>query len=352
MAKDAPLTYAAAGVDIDAGERAVSLMRSLVASTTRPEVIGGIGGFGGLFALPTGYRNPVLVASTDGVGTKLAIAVQARRLGTIGIDLVAMCADDIVCQGAEPLFFLDYQLWGRLDPEAVAEVMAGIADGCRQGGCAILGGELAEHPGQLAPGEFDLSGFVVGVVEKDRLLGPGGANPPREGDALVGLHSGGLRSNGYSLVRAALLARAGRRLEEEAWPGAGHSLGDELLRPSLIYTPAVLALTHRSDVHAVAHITGGGLTGNIPRALPAGLDAVVELGRWPVPAIFGEVQRAAGVDDPEMARTFNMGLGMVVVLPPGQAVEAVAVLASLGFEASVVGRVVAGEGRCVLSPAP
>ena len=348
---EAPLTYAAAGVDIDAGERAVGLMRSLVASTARPEVIGGICGFGGLFAMPTGYREPVLVASTDGVGTKVAVAVDAGRLDTIGIDLVAMCADDIVCQGAEPLFFLDYQLWGELDPEAVAKVMAGIADGCRQAGCAILGGELAEHPGQLARGDFDLSGFVVGVVEKDRLLGPGGPNPPREGDALVGVHSEGLRSNGYSLVRAALLGRAGRKFEDEAWPGAGHSLGDELLRPSLIYTPAVLALARQFDVHAVAHITGGGLVGNVPRALTGGLDALLQLGSWPVPPIFPEVQRSAGVDGSEMARTFNMGLGMVIVLPPGQVDEATAVLASFGFGASLVGRVVAGEGRCVVRPA-
>jgi phosphoribosylformylglycinamidine cyclo-ligase len=348
----APLTYAAAGVDVDAGERAVGLMRSLVASTARPEVIGGIGGFGGLFAMPAGYRQPVLVASTDGVGTKLAVAVEAGRLSTIGIDLVAMCADDLVCQGAEPLFFLDYQLWGELDPEAVAGVMAGIADGCRQAGCAVLGGELAEHPGQFPPGEFDLSGFAVGVVERDRLLGPAGSNPPREGDALVGLYSGGLRSNGYSLVRAALLGRAGRRLDDEAWPGAGHSLGDELLRPSLIYTPAILGLARQFDVHAVAHITGGGLVGNVPRALTTRLDAVLELGCWPVPRIFAEVQRAAGLDGTEMARTFNLGLGMVIALPPGQVEGATAALASFGFGASLVGQVVAGEGRCVLIPIP
>lgn len=244
----APLTYAAAGVDIDAGEEAVRLMRRAVESTVRPEVIGGIGGFGGLFAMPTGYDRPVLVASTDGVGTKLAVAVQARRLGTIGIDLVAMCVDDLVCQGAEPLFLLDYQLWGHLDPEAVATVMAGIAEGCRQAGCAILGGELAEHPGQLPEGEMDLAGFAVGVVERDLLLGPRGYNPPRAGDVLVGLHSDGLRSNGYSLVRAALLGREGRALGDEAWPGAGHSLADELLRPSLIYTPAVLALLGKVPV--------------------------------------------------------------------------------------------------------
>ncbi|HTT92817.1 MAG TPA: phosphoribosylformylglycinamidine cyclo-ligase [Acidimicrobiales bacterium] len=345
---EAPLTYAAAGVDIDAGERAVDLMGSLVASTARPEVMGGLGAFGGLFSMPAGFRSPVLVASTDGVGTKLAVAVEAGRLGTIGVDLVAMCVDDVVCQGAEPLFFLDYQLWGYLDPEAVAEIMRGIAEGCRQAGCAILGGELAEHPGQLRPGEMDLAGFAVGVVERDRILGPGGPNPPREGDALVGLYSGGLRSNGYSLVRAALLERAGRRLHDEAWPGAGHSLADELLRPSLVYTPAVLALLPQFEVRAAAHITGGGLPGNVPRALAPGLDAVLHPASWPVPPVFAEVQKAAAVDDAEMYRTFNMGLGMVLTLPPGQAAAAVAKLDGLGFRAGVVGEVVAGDGRCLL----
>lgn len=342
-----PLTYAAAGVNINAGEKAVRLMRPAVESTTRPEVIGGIGSFGGLFAVPEGYRQPVLVASTDGVGTKLAVAVEAESLGTVGIDLVAMCVDDLVCQGAQPLFFLDYQLWGQLDPRAVAAVMEGIADGCRQAGCAILGGELAEHPGQLDPGELDLAGFAVGIVERDRLLGPGAAIVAQEGDALVGLHSNGLRSNGYSLVRAALLERAERELDGPAWEGAGHSLADELLRPSLIYAPLVLSLLSRLDVHAVAHITGGGLPGNLPRALPAGLDAVISWKTWPVPRIFAEVQRAAGIDDPEMARTFNMGLGMVVALPPDQAAEAVELAERSGYGASVIGKVAAGQGRCV-----
>jgi phosphoribosylformylglycinamidine cyclo-ligase len=348
MPEPGPLTYAAAGVDIDAGERAVSLMRSLVASTARPGVIGGLGGFGGLFEMPTGFRAPVLVASTDGVGTKLTVAIDAGRLGTIGVDLVAMCVDDLVCQGAEPLFFLDYQLWGHLDPDAVAQVMSGIAEGCRQAGCAILGGELAEHPGQLGPGEMDLAGFAVGVVEKDRLLGPAGPHPPEEGDVLVGLHSGGMRSNGYSLARAALLDRAERRLDDEAWPGAGHSLADELLRPSLIYSPAVRSMLPLFDVHAVAHITGGGLPGNVPRALPPHLDALVHPGNWPVPPIFAEVKRAAGVDDAEMSRTFNMGVGMVVVVPADQGAAAAAKLQDLGFPASVIGEVVAGQGRCLL----
>lgn len=340
----AALTYAAAGVDIDAGEEAVRLMRPAVESTKRPEVIGGIGGFGGLFAMPKGYRDPVLVASTDGVGTKLAVAVQSGRLETIGIDLVAMCVDDIACQGAEPLFFLDYQLWGHLDPGAVASIMSGVAEACRRAGCAVLGGELAEHPGQLAAGEMDLAGFVVGVVERDRLMGPGAAIRARAGDVLVGLHSGGLRSNGYSLARAALLGRAGRGLDDEAWPGAGFSLADELLRPCLVYSPAVLALAAQVQVTAAAHITGGGLPGNLPRALPGGLAAVLREGSWPVPRIFKEVQEAAGVDDAEMARTFNMGLGMVLAVAPGQDAAAVRILDELGFRASIVGTVEEGPG--------
>lgn len=344
------LSYAAAGVDIGAAERAVQLMRPLVARTSRPEVVGGVGGFAGLFSMPAGYQDPVLVASTDGVGTKLAVAIEAGRLSTVGIDLVAMCVDDIACAGAEPLFLLDYQLWGQLCPDDVASIMAGIADGCEQAGCAILGGELAEHPGQLGAGEFDLAGFAVGVAERAHLLGPAGPHPAQEGDEVVGLYSAGLRSNGYSLVRAALLGRAGRSLDEEAWAGAGRSLADELLRPSLIYAPLVLQLARQLELHGVAHITGGGLPGNVPRALPPGLDAVLYEGSWPVPRIFEEVQRAASASDAEMMRTFNLGLGMVVVVPPGQARETVEVAAQLGFEASVVGRVVAGEGRCVMGP--
>ncbi|MGH9106968.1 MAG: phosphoribosylformylglycinamidine cyclo-ligase [Acidimicrobiales bacterium] len=347
-----PLTYVASGVDQRAGEEAVRLMRPSVESTSRPEVIGGIGGFGGLFAVPKGLVDPVLVASADGVGTKLSVAVETGRLGTVGIDLVAMCVDDLVCQGAQPLFLLDYQLWGHLQPSAVATVMTGIAEGCRQAGCAILGGELAEHPGHLRPGDMDLAGFAVGVVEHHRLLGPASPNPAREGDALVGLHSDGLRCNGYSLARAALLGRAGRRLDEPAWPGAAHSLADELLRPALIYTPAVLALRDEVEVRAVAHVTGGGLPGNVPRALPPDLDAVLHRGSWPLPRIFEEVQAAAGVDGAEMSRTFNLGLGMVLSLPPAQAEQAVGALAERGFAASVVGRVVAGAGRCFVEASP
>ncbi len=336
------LTYAASGVDIAAGDQAVDAMKDLVRSTYRPEVMGDIGGFGGLFRVPSGYRSPVLVAATDGVGTKLAVAQAVGRFDTVGIDLVAMCVDDLVCQGASPLFFLDYQAHGDLSVEVVVELMKGIAFGCRQAGCAILGGELAAHPGVLAPGEFDLVGFAVGIVEADRLLGDG--RLVGSGDVLVALLSPGLRSNGYSLARSALLGVGGRRLDEPAWSGAARSLGEELLEPSVIYAPAIGRLLEAlgTEVHAVAHITGGGLAGNLPRVLPSGLGAVVQRGSWPVPRIFDEVQRAGGVGDDEMGRVFNLGVGMVVAVAPACASEAVSLLSSAGVDVAVIGSVEAG----------
>lgn len=340
------LTYAAAGVDIDAADAAVDAMRALVASTAdRPGVIGTIGGFGGLFELPSGYRRPVLVSSTDGVGTKMAVAMATGRFDTVGIDLVAMCVDDLVCCGARPLFFLDYQLLGRVDPAQVKALMTGIAEGCRQAGCAIVGGELAEHPGLLQPGEVDVAGFAVGVVERDEIID--GPARTRAGDVLIGLPSPGLRSNGYSLARRALLERAGRPLEGPAWAGSGDwTLADELLRPSVIYTPAVLALLDAGvEIHAVAHVTGGGLAGNVPRVLAADLDARFARGSWEIPAIFAEVQRAGGIDDAEMDRVFNLGLGMIVAVAPTAVDRARAVLASAGHRAPVVGELVPGSRR-------
>ena len=345
------LTYAAAGVSIDAADAAVEGIRDLVAATQdRPGVIGGIGGFGGLFALPAGYREPVLVATTDGVGTKLAVAAATGRLETIGIDLVAMCVDDLVCCGAEPLFFLDYQLLGRVDPDQVRAVMTGIAAGCRQAGCAILGGELAEHPGLLPPGQLDLAGFAVGIVERDQLVD--GPSRTRAGDLLVGLRSPGLRSNGYSLARAALVERAGRSLEHPAWDGAEHSLADELLLPSVIYTPAVLGACREVQVHAVAHVTGGGLPGNLPRVLPADLDAEVDLGTWERPRIFSEVQAAGEVVEDEMRRVFNLGIGMVLALGGADLDAALAALRAGGGEPVVIGRLVAGAGRVRFTGVP
>ena len=335
------LTYAAAGVDVAAADRAVEAMRDLVASTAdRPGVVGGIGGFGGVFAVPSGYRHPLLVASTDGVGTKMAVATEMGRLETIGIDLVAMCVDDLVCCGAEPMFFLDYQLLGQIDPEQVRAVMTGIAAGCREAGCAIIGGELAEHPGLLAPGQLDVAGFAVGIVERDRLIDGSAARP---GDALIGLASPGLRSNGYSLARRALLDVGGRDLSGPAWEGAARTLGDELLVPSVIYAPAVLALLRSGiEVHAVAHVTGGGLAGNLPRVLPAGVDAVVDRSAWTTPRIFDEIAAAGSVEEEEMGRVFNLGVGMVVVVAPRFVDAALGVLAGAGRAATVIGELVAG----------
>ncbi|WP_262320058.1 phosphoribosylformylglycinamidine cyclo-ligase [Acidiferrimicrobium sp. IK] len=366
-ATPAPLTYAEAGVDIDAADRAVDAMRDLVASTAgRPGVLGAIGGFGGMFEVPTGYRRPVLVSSTDGVGTKMAVAMATGRFGTVGIDLVAMCVDDLVCSGASPLFFLDYQLLGKVDPAQVRELMTGIAAGCRTAGAAIVGGELAEHPGLLAPGEVDMAGFAVGIVEHDRIIdGPARC---RAGDALLALPSPGLRSNGYSLARRALLDTAGRPLDGPAWDGASTTLADELLRPSVIYAPAVTGLLADpgpgSDaapaaagpapdgpggegaspvrVHAIAHITGGGLPGNLPRVLPSHLDAVVDPARWERPRIFREIQAAGSVSETEMRRVFNLGVGMVIVLPADDVPDAIDILAGLGQEPLVIGHLAEG----------
>jgi phosphoribosylformylglycinamidine cyclo-ligase len=333
-------TYRGAGVDIAAGEAAVARIKDKVRSTYRPEVLGDIGGFGSLVELPAGYRQPVLVSSTDGVGTKAMVARAAGRLDTIGIDLVAMCVDDIACLGAEPLFFLDYISVGALDPDQVDALISGVVEGCRRAGCALVGGEMAEHPGALEPGEFDLVGFAVGVVERDRILT---GDRARVGDVLVGLPSPGLRSNGYSLARRVLFERAGLTLEDELFPG--HSVADELLRPSVIYAPALRALLGDVDVRAVAHITGGGLAGNVPRVLPEGVDAELDRSAWEAPRVFAEIQRRGEVADEEMARVFNLGLGMVVVVPPGDAGRTLALLRGAGHAAAEVGRLVpAAEG--------
>lgn len=336
-----PATYAGAGVDIDAGERAVDRIRPMVASTVRPEVLGGLGGFGGLFALQVErYRQPVLVAGTDGVGTKSVVAEAVGRFDTIGIDLVAMCVDDLVCQGAEPLFFLDYIATGSVDPAQMAAVVGGVVEACRQVGAALLGGEMAEHPAVLAPGTLDPVGFAVGVVERDELLG---ADRVEVGDVLLGLRSPGLRCNGYTLVRHVLLERAGLPLAGPAWPGASSSLADELLRPSVLYTPAVRAAMAATRLHAAAHVTGGGLEGNLIRVLPEGVRAVVDRKAWTVPPIFGEIRRLGPVSDSEMAKVFNLGVGMVVVLPEAGAAPALAAMRTAGVDATPIGHVEAGS---------
>ncbi len=336
----APLTYAGAGVDIAAGERAVDLIKAHVRSTFRPEVIGEVGGFGGLFALgKLAYEDPVLVASTDGVGTKSIIARLTGRYDTIGIDLVGT-ADDIAAQGAEPLFFLDYISVGRLVPEMVDDLVRGIAEGCRQAGCALIAGEMSEHPDAMAPGDFDLVGFAVGVVERDAVL-------PREvraGDRVIGIASPGLRCNGYTLARRALLDRAGRSLDEPAWRGASTTLGEELLLPSVIYAPALAELRRKVDVHAFAHVTGGGIPGNLVRVLPAHVDAVVRRGTWEEPRIFAEVQAAGDVTDDEMEQVFNLGLGMLAVVPDGEEHAALDAVRGAGIGAELVGELVPGRG--------
>jgi phosphoribosylformylglycinamidine cyclo-ligase len=336
------LSYAGAGVDIAAGEKAVEMIKAHVRSTFRPGVLGDIGGFGGLFAIDwKRYREPLLVASTDGVGTKSAIARLAGRRSTIGIDCVAMSVDDIAAQGAEPLFFLDYISIGKLIPEEVDELVGGVAEGCRQAKCALLGGEMSEHPGVMEPGEFDLVGFAVGVVERDGVL-PRAVAP---GDVIVGFAHAGLRCNGYSLARAALLERAHRDLDGPAWDGAHHSLGEELLAPSVIYAPAMVHLREKTEVHAFSHITGGGLPGNLVRVLPDGCDAVVRRGSWEEPRIFAEIQRAGDVVDDEMEHVFNLGIGMCAVVPPDARLAALDTIRAAGHDAEVIGEIVEGNGR-------
>jgi len=334
-------TYRDAGVDIDEGDRLVDLIKPLARPTLRPEVLAGIGGFGGLFALDTKkYRNPVLVSGTDGVGTKLKLAFLTGRHDTVGIDLVAMSVNDVAVTGAEPLFFLDYYATGRLRAEEAAQVVKGIAEGCRQAGCALIGGETAELPGFYADGEYDLAGFAVGVVERDRILDGRSVAP---GDALVGVASTGLHSNGYSLARKVLLER--QALPDRPAELAGRTVGDALLEPTRIYARDLMALLEEVPLKAAAHITGGGLPGNVPRNLPDGTRAVLRGGTWDVPAIFGLIEREGAVTRDEMYRTFNMGLGLVLVLPSASAEAARAVLARRGLASWVVGAVEAGTGE-------
>jgi phosphoribosylformylglycinamidine cyclo-ligase len=328
-------TYAGAGVDIAAGDAAVERLRSLVA---------GIGGFGGQFPLDVSdFTHPVLVASTDGVGTKLVVARDTGRYETVGIDLVAMCVDDLVCVGAEPLFLLDYIATGAVDPDRIATVVSGVAEGCRQARCALIGGETAEHAVVMAEDELDLAGFAVGVVEQGTQLGP---ERVRAGDAVIGLPSPGLRSNGYSLARHVLLERAGLGLDAPAWEGADHSVADELLRPSVIYAPAVLAVRAAltDALHACAHITGGGIVGNLPRALPETLGARIDRTAWEEPRVFTEIQRLGAVDEAEMDRVFNRGIGMVLVLAADRADEALAALEGAGQASHLIGAVEDGAG--------
>jgi phosphoribosylformylglycinamidine cyclo-ligase len=333
-------TYAAAGVDIAAGEAAVERIKPKVRSTYRREVIGDLGAFGALFALDVkAYQNPVLVSSTDTVGTKAVVARQAGRLATIGIDLVAMSVDDIACHGAEPLFFLDCIMVGKLDPDEVDQLVEGVVNGCLIAGCALVGGEMAELPGVIERGKFDLVGFAVGVVERDRLVTGENVKP---GDRLVGLPSPGLRCNGYSLARRVLLDGACLPLDAPAWPGAEHSLADELLQPSVIYAPAVTALARDLPIKGLAHITGGGLGDNLARALSAHCDAIVQRNSWEKPRIFSEIE-ARGVPRSEMERTFNLGIGMVAIVSPEDSDRCHEILRAKGHDSIDIGEVVEGK---------
>ena len=335
------ITYSEAGVDIDAGERAVELMRSAVARTRRPEVVGGLGGFAGLFALDVGrYRAPLLASTTDGVGTKIALARALDRHDTIGVDLVAMVVDDLAVCGAEPLFLQDYIACGRVVPERVAAIVQGIAAGCEQAGCSLVGGETAEHGDLMEPDAYDLAATAVGVVERDDVLGPERVRP---GDAVVALASSGLHSNGYSLVRRVI---QGRSLTT-VLPELGRTLGEELLEPTRIYARDCLALAAATEVHAYSHVTGGGLAGNLARVLPPTVDAVVDRGTWTRPPVFDLVARLGPVAEPEIERTLNVGVGMVAVLPDGA--TAVRLLAERGVPAWVAGEIVPGTGAARLT---
>ncbi len=333
------ITYKDAGVDIDAGDLFVRKIKPYVKSTFRPEVMTHIGGFGGLFALKK-YKDPVLVSGTDGVGTKLKIAFLTNRHDTVGIDLVAMCVNDIIVQGAEPLFFLDYFATGRLKPEAHSDIVKGIAEGCRQSGCALIGGETAEMPSFYGENEYDLAGFAVGVVEKKKIIDGSKIKP---GNALIGLASSGLHSNGYSLVRKVLLEKAGYGVDDILFELGDKPLGEVLLTPTRIYAKTVMALMKDFEILGMAHITGGGLTENTPRMLPKGAQAVIRKGTWEMHPIFTLIKKKAGVDDNEMYRDFNMGIGMVLAVPAKQADAVMKKARKLGEKAYRIGEIVKGK---------
>lgn len=337
--------YARAGVDIAAGDRAVELMKEHVAGTRRPEVLGGLGGFAGFFDAATfkDYRHPVLATSTDGVGTKVDIARRMKVYDTIGFDLMGMLVDDLVVVGAEPLFVTDYISCGHVDPEVIASIVKGIAQACQKAGCALLGGETAEHPGLLAPDEFDVAGATTGVVERDEILGP---ERIAEGDALIAVVSSGLHSNGYSLVRHVLLEQAGWTLDRHV-DELGRTVGEELLEPTIVYAADLLALAHHSEVHAMCHVTGGGLANNLTRVMPSHLTATIERSTWSPAPIFRIVQKVGAVSQSDIEETLNMGVGMVIALPDDQVSEALEFLAGRGLTAWQCGTVASRESSDV-----
>ncbi|EAQ96230.1 phosphoribosylformylglycinamidine cyclo-ligase [Congregibacter litoralis] len=333
-----PLTYRDAGVDIDKGNALVGRIRDAVERTRRPEVMSGLGGFGALCALPTGYREPLLVSGTDGVGTKLRLAIELNHHEHIGIDLVAMCANDIAVSGAEPLFFLDYYATGKLDLDVATDVVRGIAAGCELAGCALVGGETAEMPGMYSEGDYDLAGFCVGVVERDRVIDGSGV---AAGDALVAIASSGPHANGYSLIRK-VLEHSQVDLDASLETG-GKPLGELLLEPTTLYCKALLALRQNIEIHAMAHITGGGLLENLPRVLPDTVMAHIDTGSWKWPAVFQWLQDAGNIERMEMFRTFNCGVGMVLCIPRTQVAPAIDTLANHGLAAWQIGETVPGD---------
>jgi phosphoribosylformylglycinamidine cyclo-ligase len=327
------LSYKDAGVDINAGNELVERIKPHVKRTTRPEVIGGLGGFGALCALPSKYKEPILVSGTDGVGTKLRLAIDLKKHDTIGIDLVAMCVNDLVVQGAEPLFFLDYYATGRLEVDVASDVVKGIAEGCVQSGCALVGGETAEMPGMYHAGDYDLAGFCVGVVEKSKIID---GSKVQAGDALIALGSSGPHSNGYSLIRKVIDVAGVNPATEQL---AGKALGDQLLAPTRIYVKSVLELIEKVDVHAIAHLTGGGFWENIPRVLPDNTKAVIDEKSWEWQPVFKWLQEKGNIDSYEMYRTFNCGVGMVIALPQADVEKALNVLRQAGENAWLIGQI-------------
>ncbi len=342
MSDDA-LRYGSAGVDLDASNAAKNRIKRLVESTFTPGVLGGFGGFGGMFRVPPGLEKPILVSSADGVGTKIKVAIEANRHDTIGRDLVNHCVNDILVQGALPLFFLDYVAFGKLDPAVVEAVVAGVAAGCRENGCALIGGETAEMPGLYVPPDYDLAGFIVGYVEENRILGPHRVGPE---DVVVGLPSSGLHTNGYSLARKIVKDRL-KLGPDDAFPGGGGAVADVLLAEHRSYLPALRPVLDR--VHAMAHITGGGLPENLDRALPASLDAVIDTSSWEVPGVFRVLQEAGAVEPAEMYRTFNMGVGMVVICAPADVKAVLSAASAAGVAGWKLGSLKPGSGVVILS---
>ena len=336
------VTYRSAGVDIGEGDRLVRRIRPMVRTTHRKEVLGEIGAFAGFFRFPVRkYKDPVLVSGTDGVGTKVKVAAAAGKFDTVGIDLVAMCVNDILVHGAEPLFFLDYYATGKLSAGDGVRIVSGVAEGCRQAGCALLGGETAEMPSVYAKGEFDLAGFAVGAVDRNEIIDGGGIRP---GDLLLGLFSSGLHSNGYSLARKVVFDLLGKRIGQRV-PEWGTTVGEELLRPTRIYVKPVLSLLRKTKIAGMAHITGGGIAGNLPRILPAGVTAVVDRSSWEIPPVFRTICAAARLPDGESFRTFNMGIGMVVIVRAADADRACAHFRRSGFPAAVIGEIRRADRR-------